>query len=144
MTDIYNEIIEETEQPIEIPQRVNPFCVISKGTFGEYNVHDIQTNSAWGSNPYGEGYAVVPDDMVTAIRETRGFCDIELNEDGTEIVGFTAREIPEIPEAPHEPTAEERIAELEAQNADLENQIMMQSAVMDELLVEILPSLMGE
>lgn len=115
-----NEIIEETEQPIEenveIPQRVNPFCVISKDTFGEYNVRDIQTNSAWGSNPYGDGYAVVPDDMVTAIQETRGFCDIELNEDGTEIVSFTAREIPEIPEAPHEPTAEERIAELEAQN----------------------------
>lgn len=39
---------------------------------------------------------------------------------------------------------EERIAELEAQNADLANQVMMQSAVMDELLVEILPSLMGE
>lgn len=43
-----------------------------------------------------------------------------------------------------QPTAEERIAELEAQNADLANQVMMQSAVMDELLVEILPSLMGE
>ena len=147
--NLENEIIEETEQPVEeevveLPQRVNPFCVISKNTFGQYNVRDIQTNSAWGSNPYGETYAVVPDDMVTAIQETRGFCDIELNEDGTEVVGFTAREIPEIPEAPHEPTAEERIAELEAQNADLENQIMMQSAVMDELLVEILPSLMGE
>lgn len=117
MTEIFeNEIIEETEQPIEIPQRVNPFCVISKDTFGEYNVRDIQTNSAWGSNPYGDAYAVVPDEMVTAIQETNGFCDITLNKDGTEIVGFTAREIPEIPEAPKEPTAEERIAELEAQN----------------------------
>ena len=116
MTDFENEIIEETEQPIaetvELPQRVNPFCVISKAVFGEYNVRDIQTNSAWGSNPYPD-YAVVPDDMVTAILETRGFCDITLNEDGTEIISFTAREIPEIPEAPHEPTAEERIAELE-------------------------------
>jgi hypothetical protein len=54
--------------------------------------------------------------MVTAIQETRGFCDIELNEDGTEIIGFTARDIPEMPEPTPEPTAEERIAELEAQN----------------------------
>lgn len=133
MTEILeNEIIEETEQPIEIPQRVNPFCVISKDTFGEYNVRDIQTNSAWGSNPYSD-YVVVPDDMVTAIQETRGFCDITLNEDGTEIVGFTAREIPEIPEAPHEPTAEERIAELEAQNADsieIEADLMYELALM--------------
>ena len=120
---IENEIIEETtentetpiEEIVEIPQRVNPFCVISKAVFGQYNVRDIQTNSAWGSNPYSD-YAVVPDDMVLAIEETRGFCDITLNEDETEIIGFTAREIPEIPEAPHEPTAEERIAELEAQN----------------------------
>ena len=97
-----SEILENIETPIEeeiveIPQRVNPFCVISKDTFGEYNVHDIQTNSAWGENPYPD-YAVVPDDMVTAIMETGGFCDIELNEDGTEVVEFTAREIPEIPQ----------------------------------------------
>lgn len=83
--------------PFEIPQRVNPFCVISKATFGEYAVHDIQTNSAWGENPYGEDYAVVTDDMVVSILETRGFCDITLNEDGTEVVEFTAREIPKIP-----------------------------------------------
>lgn len=113
-----SEILENIENPIEeeiveIPKRVNPFCIISKAVFGEYNVRDIQTNSAWGSNPYGETYAVVPDDMVVDILETRGFCDIELNEDGTELVGFTAMEIPEIPEAPKEPTAEERIAELE-------------------------------
>ena len=96
-----------------LPQTVNGLCVVSKDTFGEYNVRDIQTNSAWGSNPYGDAYAVVPDEMVQAIQETRGFCDITLNEDGTEIIGFAAREIPEIPEPPKEPTAEERIAELE-------------------------------
>lgn len=131
--NLENEIIEETEQPIEeiveIPQRVNPFCVISKNTFGEYNARDIQTNSAWGSNPYGDGYAVVPDEMVAGILETRGFCDIELNEDGTGIVGFTAREIPEIPEAPHEPTAEERIAELESTNELLMQCIMEMSEI---------------
>lgn len=98
--------------PFEIPQRVNPFCVISKATFGEYAVHDIQTNSAWSENPYSD-YAVVPDDMVVSILETRGFCDITLNEDGTEIVEFTAREIPEIPTEEPGPTLEERVSNIE-------------------------------
>jgi hypothetical protein len=101
-TETESEILNETQ----IPQRVNPFCVISKNTFGDYNVRDIQTNSAWGANPY-ENYAVVPDDMVLDIMETRGFCDIVLNEDGTEVVSFTAREIPVIPVAEAEPTTED-------------------------------------
>lgn len=109
--EILNEITEipvEETFPVEelLPQRENPFCVISKNTFGEYAVRDIQTNSAWGANPY-EDYAVVPDDMVLAIQETRGFCDIVLNEDKTEVVEFTAREIPEIPVAEAEPTTED-------------------------------------
>ena len=111
--EILNEIEEtQTETEIfEIPQRVNPFCVISKATFGEYAVRDIQTTSGWSENPYGEDYAVVPDDMVQAILETRGFCDIELNEDGTEVVSFTAREIPEIKteDVTAEPTANDII-----------------------------------
>ena len=105
------EVLEEetpTEEIIEMPpQRVNPFCVISKAIYGEYAVRDIQTNSGWGANPYGNDYAVVPDDMVTDILETRGFCDIELNEDCTEVVSFTAREIPNIPVAEAEPTTED-------------------------------------
>lgn len=116
MSEFIEPTIEEIEIPIEeeiveLPQRVHPFCVISKNTFGEYAVRDIQTNSAWGANPYGSDYAVVPDDMVTAIMETKGFCDIELNEDETEVVSFTAREIPEIPnETPkNEPTANDII-----------------------------------
>lgn len=131
--EILNEIEEtQTETEIfEIPQRVNPFCVISKATFGEYAVHDIQTNSGWSENPYGEDYAVVPDEMVPAIMETRGFCDIVLNEDGTEVVEFTAREIPEIPteEVTAEPTAEERIAELEAQNEMLMSCVLEMSEI---------------
>jgi len=112
--------VEETEIENEIlNERVNPFCVISKNTFGEYAVRDIQTNSSWGSNPYGEDYAVVPDELVPAILETRGFVDIILNEDGTEVAMFTAREIPVIPEPPHEPTQEERIETLETEVADL-------------------------
>ena len=129
--EILNEIEEtQTETEIfEIPQRVNPFCVISKATFGEYAVRDIQTNSGWSENPYGEDYAIVPDDMVTAIMETGGFCDIELNEDGTEVVEFTAREIPEFPTPEPEPTQEDRIAELEAQNEMLLSCVLEMSEI---------------
>lgn len=121
---------EETETPIEeetqtetensngseilLPQRVNPFCVICKDVRGDYLVRDIQTNSGWGANPYPEAYAVVPDDMVQAIMETRGFCDIVLSEDGTEVVGFPAREIPEIPTPEAEPTDIDILYEIEA------------------------------
>ena len=62
-------------------ERKHPFCVISKAAWGDPAAHDVQTNSAWSANPYGEEYAVVPDDMVEGILATRGFCDIELNED---------------------------------------------------------------
>lgn len=122
MSEFIEPTIEEIENPTEeetteeitvLPQRVNPFCVISKDTFGEYAVHDIQTNSAWSENPYGEDYAVVPDEMVADILETRGFCDIELNEDGTEVVEFTPREIPEIPTEEPGPTLEDRVANIE-------------------------------
>lgn len=114
---------------LEIPQRVNPFCVISKETFGRYAVRDIQTNSAWGANPYGGGYAVVPDEMVVDILGTKGFCDIELNEDETEIVGFTANEIPSIPEPTEKPSPEERIAQLEAQNEMLMSCVLEMSEI---------------
>ena len=118
--EILNEIEgTQTETEIfEIPQRVNSFCVISKSVVEvedingkKHDLHMIETNSSWGSNPYGEDYAVVPDEMVLAIQETRGFCDIELNEDGTEVVGFTPREIPEIkpPKESAEPTANDII-----------------------------------
>lgn len=113
-----SEILENIETPIEeeiveIPQRANPFCVISKATFGEYAVRDIQTNSAWSANPYTD-YAIVPDDMVTAIKATQGFCDIVLTEDGTEVVEFTAREIPEIPTEEAPPSDIDILYEIEA------------------------------
>ena len=76
--------------------RTNPFCVISKNTYGDYAVHDIQTNSAWSENPYGDDYAVVPDEMAQDILETKGYCDITLDKSGSEVVSFVAREIPEI------------------------------------------------
>ena len=70
---------------------------ISIETFGEYNVHDIQSNSAWCSCPL-PGYAQIPSNLVDGILATCGFCDIVLNDDQTEVVSFTAREKPVIPE----------------------------------------------
>ena len=58
----------------------------------------------------GNGDAYAPyRAIVQDIIATKGFCDIVLNEEGTEVVSFTAREIPEIsePEIEYEPTAEE-------------------------------------
>ena len=90
-------------------KRKNYFCVISKKTFGECGVHDVQSNSAWTENPYGAEYAVVPDDMVPDIVATSGFCDVVLNDKGTEVVSFTAREIPEIPEYEEPVSAAEQL-----------------------------------
>lgn len=87
--------------------RKNPFCVISKKTFGDYKTHNIQTNSTWSENPYGDDYAIVPDEMVQDIMATQGFCDIVLNDDNTEVVSFTAKEIPVIEEPGTEPTTDE-------------------------------------
>lgn len=94
-------------------ERKKHFCVISKAVFGEYQSRDIQTNSVWRENPYGDDYAVVPDEMVEDILKTKGFCDIELNNDGTEVVSFTSREIPEMVIPQIQPTTEERLAALE-------------------------------
>lgn len=88
------ELMNVTEENIEAPKRMNPFCVISLETFGDNAVHDIQTNSHWNENPYSEGYAVVPDEMVVGIKKTKGYCDIVLNEERTKVISFTAREIP--------------------------------------------------
>lgn len=92
--------------------RKNPFCVISKELQGD--MHDIQTNSGWAENPYGERYTVVPDEMVQDVVATHGFCDIVLNDEGTELVSYTAREIPETPE-PETP-----VSEMEQLRADID------------------------
>ena len=128
---------EESKEVLteEFVERKNPFCVISVETFGEYSVHDIQTNSAWTYNPYGKGYAIVPDEMVETMMKTRGFCDIKLNEDGTEVISFTAKEIPEIPEPEAAPTEDElqwqAITELEIEQ-------MEQLQALTDLEIEVL------
>lgn len=83
--------------------RKNNFCVISKEA-NENGWHDVQTNSAWSVNPYGESFAIVPDELVPDILETCGYCDLELNEDGTKVTSFTATTIPALPEPTPEPT----------------------------------------
>lgn len=108
-------------------ERQNPFCVISKETYGEYRLHDIQTNNIWLKNPYGDEYAVVPDEMVPAILETDGYCDIVLTEDGTTVASYTAREKPapkpkpepEEPETPSGATLADRVTAVEADLAGL-------------------------
>lgn len=70
--------------------------IISKDTFGSYNIRDIQSNNCW-TECVVDGYAAIPDEMVDGILATKGFCDIVLNDDGTRVVSFTAREIPDVP-----------------------------------------------
>ena len=94
------EIMNMTE---EIITRKNPFCVISKVS-NRNGWRDLQANSAWSANPYGDDFAVVPDELVESIMETCGYCDIELNEDGTEIISFTPIAIPTFPEQEPQPS----------------------------------------
>ena len=118
---------------LEETKRKNNFCVIGKKAL-ENGWRDLQTNQAWSKNPYGEDYAVVPDDMVADIMATRGFCNIELNEDGTEVVSFTALDIPDIPEPEPQPTEEQlKIAELEEKLAVAEET----QAITDEAVTSL-------
>lgn len=70
--------------------------VISKSTFGDYSVRDIQCNANWDCCPYSD-YALIPNSMVDGILATNGYCDITLNAAGDEVASFTARAIPSVP-----------------------------------------------
>lgn len=70
--------------------------VISKSTFGSYNVRDIQCNANWDCCPYSD-YALIPDNLVEGILATKGYCDITLDSAGTTVASFTARTIPAVP-----------------------------------------------
>ena len=118
--------------------------VISKEKQGdEFPHHDIQWNSRWTENPYPDTYVIIPESVVDRILPTKGFCNLALNEDGTEVLDFSKLPIPEIPVPEEGPTTEEKIAELEAANIELMEQLAAQSSVIDELLTEILPDLLG-
>ena len=103
MTEVMENMVEEAMPMEEVVTRQNDFCVISKEA-NENGWRDLQTNSAWSANPYGDDYAVVRDDLVPGIKETCGYCDIELNEDGTEVINYTPTEIPVLPEPEELPT----------------------------------------
>lgn len=70
--------------------------VISKNTYGEYQVRDIQINESWKINPYPETHVLIPDHLIDGIQKTNGFCDITINDDGTELVSYKERTKPEI------------------------------------------------
>jgi hypothetical protein len=42
-----------------------------------------------------DGFIAVPPELEGTVFECMGFCDIELNEDGTEIINITALEVPD-------------------------------------------------
>ena len=91
------EVIETTE----VVTRKNDFCVISK-TPNENGWYDIQSNSAWSANPYGDDYAEVEDELVEGAMETCGYLHPVFNAEGTKMVDYTPAEIPVFPE-PEEP-----------------------------------------
>ena len=65
--------------------------VISKNTYGEYRVRDIQINGSWKVNPYPKTHVIIPEHLIDDISKTNGFCDIELNDDETELVSYKER-----------------------------------------------------
>ena len=84
-------------------------CVISKAEYGEHKFRNIEMNSSWEENPYGEAYATVPEELIEDILGTKGFCDIELNAEGTAVIGLTPRDIPDMPETASEPSQLDRL-----------------------------------
>jgi hypothetical protein len=88
--------------------------IISKSTNNELNKRSTYSSTAWVENPYPDDYAIVPSYLEELIEQTQGYCDIKLNKDGTEVVSFTAREIPVI-EEPEPP-----ITEAERLRADID------------------------
>lgn len=124
----------------EIIERKHPLTVISKATSGEYNIRDIQDNSSWSTNPYPNDYVVVPDEMVEAINETRGFVDIVLNEEGTELLSFNPREIPEIKEEEPEPSLEDRVSEHDSEITSLREE----NSLLTECVLEMSSIIYGE
>jgi len=101
MSEENKEILTE-----EVVIRKNNFCVI-KIEPNKNGWHDLQSNSSWRSNPYGDEFVEVEDELVPSILETCGYCDITLNEEGTKCIAFVATEKPEISEPEPEPTEDE-------------------------------------
>ena len=103
MTEVMENMVEEAMPMEEVVTRQNDFCVISKEA-NENGWRDLQTNSSWSTNPDPDYFVVVRDELVPSIKETCGYCDIVLSEDGTEVIDFTPTEIPVIAEPEEVPT----------------------------------------
>ena len=102
--EIKNETAEEVSGNDVLPARMNPLCVVSKEAT-ENGWRDVQSSSGWTANPYGDGYAVVRDELVPGILATDGYLDPVFSEDGAEVVNFTPLEKPESePDPAAEPT----------------------------------------
>lgn len=126
MSEIWTGHGQTEEVPEGSTDRKSPFCVISRAAFGQYAVHDIQTNSAWSANPYGDAYAVVPDELVEAVMETGGFLEPVWSGDGTELAGFAPLDKPELPAAEEQPSL---LDQIEAQ--------VTYTAMMTDTLLEV-------
>lgn len=55
---------------------------------------EIILNVEWDAEIY-KNFAIIPDNLLEGILATKGWCDLELSEDGKTVIGFTATEIPE-------------------------------------------------
>lgn len=73
--------------------------------------HPIEAQSGRASC-WLEGYVEVPEHLESAVWETLGWCDLQI-EDGV-LAGITPTERPEPEPEPYVPTTEERLAALEA------------------------------
>lgn len=68
------------------------------------------------------GFAIFPDEMIDGIVDCDGFCDLELSEDGTKIVSFVAKELPDYMKEITEPSAQD---DTDAMLVDLEYRLTM-------------------
>lgn len=83
--------------------------------------HNIESQSG-RTAPWLEGYITVPADLVAKAWESCGFCNLVFDEAGA-LTDIELTEKPTIEEPAVEPTTEERVAALEAENAALTQQL---------------------
>lgn len=88
--------------------------IIAKVIFNEVGRRSIIKDVEYTEEAFPD-YAIIPEELVKGILATEGFCDIELTENGREVVSFTAREIPAEPKPEQDYKA--RIASLEEELA---------------------------
>lgn len=75
----------------------------------------------WDENQH-KSFAIFPDEMIDGIVACEAFCDLELNEDGTEVISFIALELPDFMKEVSEPSAQD---DTDAMLVDLEYRLTM-------------------